>query len=214
VTFTFKTPDLRKAVLVFCVASILLFSGCDSGPANPPAAKETPAASQLETGRFALQKMLAPARFWAPDALPVRLESTNLKDSTGRDGKANFWRALFASTSRQRSEPFSWSGVSTADAKPGVDHGVEDSYNPSNRSSRTFDLNFLKIDTDKAFEVAQQHGGKQVLEKDPKTNVGYLLDWDVQSGQLRWHVIYGGSESIGKLTVLVDASSGEFLRKE
>jgi hypothetical protein len=27
-------------------------------------------------------------------------------------------------------------------------------------------------------------------------------------------VIYGGSESTGKLTVLVDASSGEFLRKE
>ena len=91
---------------------------------------------------------------------------------------------------------------------------MEDSYNPSNRSSRTFDLNFLKVDTDKAFEVAQQHGGKQVLEKDSKTNVGYLLDWDAQSGQLRWHVIYGGSESMGKLTVLVDATSGEFLRKE
>lgn len=196
------------------MAAMLLFSGCDSAPEKAPAAKETPAASQLETGRFALQKMLAPARFWAPDAQPVRLESTNLKDSNGRDGKANFWRALFASPSRQKSEPFSWSGVSTQDAKPGVDHGSEDSYNPANRSARTFDLNFLKIDTDKAFEVAQQHGGKQVLEKDPKVNVGYLLDWDAQSSQLRWHVIYGGSESMGKLTVLVDASSGEFLRKE
>jgi hypothetical protein len=41
-----------------------------------------------------------------------------------------------------------------------------------------------------------------------------MLDWDVQANQLRWHVIYGGSESTGKLTVLVDASSGEFLRKE
>jgi len=193
---------------------MLLPAGCDSTPEKAPAAKETPAASQLETGRFALQKMLAPARFWAPDAQPVRLESTNLKDSNGRDGKANFWRALFASPSRQKSEPFSWSGVSTQDAKPGVDHGSEDSYNPSNRSARTFDLNYLKTDTDKAFEVAQQHGGKQVLEKDPKVNVGYLLDWDAQSNQLRWHVIYGGSESMGKLTVLVDASSGEFLRKE
>jgi len=70
------------------------------------------------------------------------------------------------------------------------------------------------VDTDKAFEVAQEHGGKKVLEKDPKTNVGYLLDFDGQSNQLRWHVIYGGSESTGKLTVLVDASSGAFLRKE
>ena len=81
-------------------------------------------------------------------------------------------------------------------------------------SARPFDLNFLKVDTDKAFEVAQKHGGKQVLDKDPKVDVGYRLDWDVQSDQLRWHVIYGGSESTGKLTVIVDASSGTFLRKE
>jgi hypothetical protein len=31
---------------------------------------------------------------------------------------------------------------------------------------------------------------------------------------LRWHVIYGGSDSNSKLTVLVDASSGAFIRKE
>lgn len=206
--------NLKIAGVASSMALILLLAGCDSAPTNTTAKKETPPASQLETGRFALQKMLAPARFWAPDAQPVRLESSNIKDSNGHQGKANFWRALFASPSRQKSEPFTWSGVSSADSHPGVDHGPEDSYNPANRSARPFDLNFLKVDTDKAFEVAQQHGGKQVLDKDPKVGVGYLLDWDVQSGQLRWHVIYGGSESMGKLTVLVDASSGEFLRKE
>ncbi len=62
--------------------------------------------------------------------------------------------------------------------------------------------------------MAQEHGGKQVLEKDPKISVGYLLDWDAQSSQLRWHVMYGGMNPLGKLTVLVDASCGEFLRKE
>ena len=112
------------------------------------------------------------------DALPVRLESTNLKGSDGHDGKANFWRAQFASAGRQKAEPFTWSGVATDDTPKGVNHGVEDTYNPANRSARPFDLNFLKVDTDKAFEVAQEHGGKKVLEKDPKTNVGYLLDFD------------------------------------
>jgi hypothetical protein len=206
--------NVKNACMAASLALMFLFfAGCDSTP-TAPAAKATPAANQLETGRFALQKMLAPARFWAPDAQPVRLESTNVKESNGHEGKAIFWRALFASPSRQKSEPFTWSGISSADSHPGVDHGAEDSYNPANRSARPFDLNFLKVDTDKAFEVAQQHGGKQVLEKDPKVAVSYLLDWDVQSGQLRWHVFYGGSESTGKLSVLVDASSGEFLRKE
>lgn len=210
----FKLTYLKATALAILGMAMLLLAGCDSGSKSTPAAKETPAASELETGRFALQKMLVPAHLWAPDAQPIRLESSNIKDSTGHDGKANFWRALFASVSRQKSEPFTWSGVASSDVPKGVDHGTEDSYNPANRSYRTFDLNFLKSDTDKAFEVAQQHGGKQLLEKDPKTSVTYLLDWDAQSGQLRWHVIYGGSESMGKLTVLVDASSGAFIRKE
>jgi hypothetical protein len=205
---------MRKTILLVLGTAILVLAGCDSGSKSGPAPTATPAASESATGRFALQKMLPSSRLWAPDAQPIRLESSNVKDSNGRDGKANFWRALFGSVSRQKSEPFSWSGITTPDAHKGVDHGVEDSYNPANRSYRTFDLNFLKSDTDTAFEVAQQHGGKQLLEKDPKTTVSYALDWDSQSNQLRWHVIYGGSESTGKLTVLVDASTGNFIRKE
>jgi hypothetical protein len=79
---------------------------------------------------------------------------------------------------------------------------------------QTWDLNFLKVDTDQAFSTAQEHGGKELLEKDPKLGVSYLLDFDPSSSQLRWHVMYGGSGSSGKLTVLVDATSGKFLRKE
>ena len=204
---------IKKISLPVILALAAFCLGCDSGP-NTPAGKESPpAAAQLETGRFALQKMLAPARFWAPDAEPVRMESTNLKDTNGHDGKAIFWRAMFASPSRQKAETFTWAGIAT-DEPRGVNHGPEDTYNPANRAARSFDLNFLKVDTDQAFAVAQEHGGKQVLEKDPKVSVGYLLDFDVQSSQLRWHVIYGGSESTGKLTVLVDASSGTFLRKQ
>jgi hypothetical protein len=205
---------IKKTSLNMLLALAVICLGCSSEPTKAPAGNtEQPAVVQTETGRFALQRMLVPARGWSADAMPVRMESTNLKGSNGHDGKANFWRALFASPGRQKQEPFTWAGMATEDTPRGVNHGVEDTYNAANRSSRPFDLNFLKVDTDKAFEVAQEHGGKKLLDKDPKVNVGYLLDFDVQSNQLRWHVIYG-SDSIGKLTVLVDASSGAFLRKE
>jgi hypothetical protein len=203
-----------KKISLPVIFALVVCAGCDSGSKAPTSNDSQSAAAQLETGRFALQKMLAPARFWAGDAQPVRMESTNLKDTNGHDGKAVFWRATFASTAREKAEAFTWAGTATDDGPRGVNHGAEDSYNPANRAARTFDLNFLKSDTDKAFEVAQAHGGKQVLEKDPKVSVGYLLDFDAQSSTLRWHVIYGGSESTGKLTVLVDASTGAFLRKE
>ncbi|HJY87878.1 MAG TPA: hypothetical protein VKE24_13670, partial [Candidatus Acidoferrales bacterium] len=152
------------------------------------------------------------AHFWAGDAAPVQLSSTATGSSNGHDGKSGVWRAVFASPSRQKSEPFVWSGM--ADAERKVDHGVEDSYNPSNRSTQTWDLNFLKVDTDKAFTVAQQHGGKQLLEKEPQLGVNYLLDYSALTNQLRWHVTYGGNPSMGRLTVLVDASTGEFIHKE
>jgi hypothetical protein len=200
----------RRAGAIALCAWVLAFLGCDNAPKT--ASSTPPKTNQFETGRFALQKMYPSARFWSPDAQPVSLSSSATTDSNGHDGKSGSWRALFASRSRQKSEPFLWSGM--ADATRKIDHGVEDNYNPSNRSMQAWDPNFLKIDTDQAFSVAQQHGGKQLLEKDANLGVSYLLDFDPTSNQLRWHVVYGGSGSSGRLTVMVDASTGDFLRRE
>ncbi len=194
-------------MLLLCVAAFGLW-GCDDNTPKPA----QPKTNQFETGRFALQKMIPAARLWSSDAAPVTLSSTATSQTNGHDGKSGLWRAIFASRERKKSEPFLWSGM--ADAQRKVDHGIEDAYNPNNRSMQTWDLNYLKVDTDKAFEVAQEHGGKALLEKDPQQPIIYLLDFDSGAGQLRWHVIYGDTESGGKLTVLVDASTGQFLRKE
>ncbi len=48
----------------------------------------------------------------------------------------------------------------------------------------------------------------------PHKGVNYLLDYSALTNQLRWHVTYGGNTSMGRLTVLVDASTGEFIHKE
>lgn len=208
---TSRIVNLKKAGSLLLLAAALGLWGCEE---SKPTAPSQPKPSEFETGRFALQKMLAPARLWSQDALPINLRSQVFKDSNGQDGKSGFWRAVFASPARQKAEPFSWSGMASEDTPRGVNHGVEDTFNPNNRSTQPFDLNFLKVDTDKALEVAQQHGGKALLEKDPKQPIMYMLDFDAISSQLRWHVIYGDSESTAKLTVLVDASTGQFLRKE
>jgi hypothetical protein len=95
-----------------------------------------------------------------------------------------------------------------------VNPGIEDTYNPSNSSTTAFDIAFLKTDSDKAFEVAQQHGGDKILQKSPDTPVLYILEWDRVNNQLIWHVIYGTSRSDAKLKIAVNASTGEFLRVE
>jgi hypothetical protein len=200
----------RTCSLWFCVLTLLLF-GCESSPQKPQQITPAqPAAPDSQTGRFALQRMIAPAHLWAGDTQPIRMKSGTGQGYIGHDGKSAFWQAVFASPSRQKMEAFSWSGV----PPKGVDHGTEDTFNPGNRSTQPFDLAFLKVDSDKAYQVAQEHGGKQLLGKNPNQEVFYLLDWDPRTGHLRWHVIYGSSENNAQLAVIVDASTGDFVHKE
>ena len=136
----------------------MALAGCNDNAPKPASAPKT---NEFETGRFALQKMYVPARLWAGDAQPVNLSSSATSLSNGAEGKAGSWQTVFASRSLQKSQPFLWSGM--ADAPRRIDHGVEDFYNPNNRSMMAWDPNFLKIDSDEAFNIAQQHGGKQLL---------------------------------------------------
>lgn len=208
---------MKKLCLFLLVAVIMLLLGCDSAPEKSASAAGASQQKQTEvqTGRFALQKMIAPARLWAADAQPIRMTSSASKDNLGHNGQSGFWQTTFASPARQRSEGFSWSGLVGPDApQRGVDHSSEDSFNPGNRSTQPFDLAFLKVDSNQAFDMAQQHGGKQVLEKNPNQEVVYILDWDPRTEELRWHVIYGNSPNNSQLTVIVNAATGGFMHKE
>jgi hypothetical protein len=207
---------MRKLIMLLAVAAIV--AGCSSEPekkegvtASQPAAKK----QEYETGRVAFQKGFISARGWAADAQPFQLESQYTKDAPVNTGKCGVWKATFASVSRRAAKPFIWSGVNQDDAPaPGVNPGPEDDFNPSNQNTQPFDLAFLKQDSDKAFEVAQAHGGEKIMKADPKQPVIFLLDWWPKENKLKWHVIYGTNRADAKLRVAVDATTGEFLKVE
>ncbi|MBZ5570767.1 MAG: hypothetical protein LAO09_02675 [Acidobacteriia bacterium] len=202
--------------LLMAALALLAMAGCSSEPAKPAQSeKPKPKATDFETGRVAFQRLYVAAHGWAHDAQAFRLESQLTADSKGKEGKADVWRAAFASPTQRSVKPYVWSGTDASDAPSrGVTPGTEDSYSPSNSSTQIFDIAFLKVDSDKALEVAQKHGGDKVLEKDPDTPVLYMLDWSRATNQLIWHVIYGTSRDDAKLRVAVNASSGDFIRVE
>jgi len=206
----------RLSCAALLVALLALLGACSS-ESNKPAEPEKPETKgpELITGRSAFQKVYIAARGWKPDAKPYRLESTATSDGNGHDGKWAVWRGSFASASQRSVKSYTWSG-SAADGAParGVNPGIEDSYNPSNSNTQVFDIAFLKIDSDQAFGTAQKHGGDKVLEKAPETPVIYVCDWNHNTNELVWHVIYGASRDGAKLTVAVNASTGEFIRVE
>ena len=208
---------MRKLVLLLTLAALV--AGCSSEPEKTggdttpakPAAKK----NQYETGRVAFQKAYITARGWGADVQPFRLESQYTTDAPVTEGKCGVWRALFASASRRATKPFVWSGVTANDAPPpGVNAGIEDEFNPTNATTQPFDPGFLKQDSDKAFEVAQAHGGDKLMKKDPKQQVIFLLDWWPKENKLKWHVIYGTGPLDAKLRVAVDATTGDFLKVE
>jgi hypothetical protein len=200
--------------LYLSLMALAFLAGCSSQP-NKPAEPPKPKPPELLTGRSAFQKMYIQARGWARDAQPFRLESQRNKDANGHDGKAAIWRASFASPSRASIKPFVWSGTDASDAPSrGVSPGSEDSYSASNSNTQIFDIAFMKVDTDKAFEEAQKHGGEKILAKNPDLPVLYIADWKGSENELIWHVIYGNDRDSAKLKVAVNASTGSFLDVE
>lgn len=192
---------MKSLVLIFLALAVI--SGCTSEPAQ----QQKPQPPEALTGRAAFQKLYISARGWAGDIRPYQLQSSVVGDNKGADGKAVVWHAAFASETQHSSKPYAWSGIDSPDAPSrGVTPGPQDNYTPNN----TFDMNFLKVDSDKAYEVAQKHGGDKITG----TPVIYLLDWAPGENKLVWHVIYGNSRDNAKLVVDVDASTGEFIRKE
>jgi hypothetical protein len=202
--------------LLMAVLTLGVMTGCSSEPSKPAQTERPqPKPPEFVTGRTAFQHLYVAARGWARDAQPYRLESSATADSKGRDGKAGLWRAFFASAAQKAVKPYVWSGEDIPDGPSrGISPGTQDTYNPSNSSTQVFDIAFLKVDSDKALETAQKHGGDKVLAKDPDVPILYMLDWSHATNELVWHVIYGNSRDDAKLKVDVNASSGDFIRVE
>jgi len=199
-----KMKKMKKIFLAILAAGLM--AGCSSEPSKP---SETPTPKDPEaiTGSSALYKCYISARGWAQDAQPFRAESRASTGAKGHDGKAGEWRVGFASPAQRATKFYTW-------ANDDISHGTDDTYSPTNSSTQIFNVQFLKTDTDKAFAVAQQHGGDKLLEAEPDTPVLYVLDWNRQSNELLWHVIYGTDRDTAKLRVSVNASTGDFSRVE
>ncbi len=199
---------MRKFIVAVGVLAAGLLAGCSSQPSQPtPAETPKPKAPETITGSGAFFKCYVAARGWAQDAQPYRAESQPSPDSNGRDGKSGQWRVGFASPAQHSTKTYTWSNGD-------ISHGVDDTYSPSNSSTQVFNVQFLKIDTDKALSSAQQHGGEKLLQKEPDTPIFYILDWDRETNALQWHVIYGTDRETAKLRVAVNAATGEFSRVE
>src|SRR5260370_1119942 len=189
--FSQKGLSMKRLALVMLVLAVI--SGCTSEPTQT---EQKPQPTEVLTGRSAFQQLYVSARGWAADARPYQLQSQVIGDSKFKDGKAALWRAGFASQQMRGSKPYPWSVIDSPDAPSrGISPGTHDSHLPRN----AFDINFLKVDSDKAFEVAQKHGGEENLQQRADNPGFYLLDWKRHGKILVLHVLYWDKRNDAKI---------------
>jgi hypothetical protein len=156
--------------------------------------------------------MVDSAQRWQPDAMPVQLESEQNDEATGFDGKATVWRAKFGSPSQRKLRTYTCSGSRLSGAAPfGVTGSVESPY-PPHAIVAVFQPAYLQIDSDKAFTIAQQHGGSNLTKGDSKHPVYYYAALDPASSGVHWFVSYGSSLDDTDGIGVIDASTGKYLR--
>jgi hypothetical protein len=190
-------------------------SACGSAPKTPSATAATVAPEKKEpvlyTGKNCMSQMESAAARWQPDAMPIHLESGLNAESNGQNGKSTIWHGMFASPSRGTWRSFTCSG-SRLEEEPaiGVSGSIEMASSPETAGAM-FQPLLLIVDSDKAYETAQENGGAKLLKKNPEQPVLYSLNWDAKTRKLVWAVMYGTSHSDSKGMGLIDATSGKFL---
>jgi hypothetical protein len=201
------------------LALMHLLTGCESTPkpgegGQPASTAATPTQSKppaLYTGLQAFNCVNGLAQRWSSDVIPVRLESQVNSEANGQDGKATVWKAGFISPSRGKLKYFFCSGSRLKDSPPyGPSADTEQAYGPD-VPSLGFQPLFLKTDSDKAYAVAQEHGGASLIKKDPNQVVTYFVLWNPKQRALYWYVMYGKDKESAAGAGIVNALTGAYV---
>lgn len=208
---------LRMTLFAVLLLGLDLVTGCNSSPSSDAnqqtssAATPTPSKPLVPyTGLQAFSRVSGLAQKWAVDAIPVRLESQVNSEANGQGGKATVWKATFISPSRGKLKYFYCSGSRLKESPPyGSSGDVEQAYSPD-VPALEFQPLLLKTDSDKAYDVSQQHGGAALIKKNPDQVVTYFVLWNTKQHALYWYVMYGKEKESAVGTVLVNALTGAY----
>jgi len=204
---------LRIPVLAVLLFSLYILIACESAPeaaTSSTTTASTPKSPSPYTGLQAFNCVNGLAQKWSADVIPVRLESQVNSEANGQDGKSTVWKAGFISPNRRMIKYFYCSGSRLKDSPVyGASAGTEESYGPD-VASLGFQPLFLKTDSAQAYTVAQEHGGANLLKKNPNQEVTYFVLWNPKQRNLYWYVMYGKDQQSAAGTGIVNALTGAY----
>jgi hypothetical protein len=190
---------------LIALAPALLLPSCSSGPAPPAQPAKPP---EPLTGLHALYQMYTSARAWAQDLQILHLSSIDIREVQHQDGKAAAWQVVFVSQALAKSRTYTFS---VYEASATLHQGIfPDASQDWSGTGKPFLLEAAKIDSDKAWDLALEHG-RDYNSKNPNIPISYTLGMD-KGTDPAWRVIWGESAGESSFSVLVDASTGDFIQ--
>jgi len=200
---------IMKARLLLVIWGVALLSAGCSEEAKTPAKKAEKAVEPV-TGQTALYRMYQVARSWAPDAMVLKVNSIHLTDVAAVVGKAGAWQAVFTSSALNTARTYTYSvAEEEGNLHQGVFPGPQESW--SGPADTAFLIGAVKVDTDAAYKTALGQAG-DAQKKDPKQTISFLLERGEGLTNPAWRVIWGESVGTSGFSVLVDASTGVYLK--
>ncbi len=193
----------RRDLLV--LAPALLLPSCSPAP---PAKTDSEKPPEPVTGLHALYQMYTSARAWAQDLQILRYSSINISEVRRQPGKAAAWQVVFVSPALGMARTWTFS---VYEASATLHQGIfPDAPENWSGGGKPFTIQAAKVDTDAVWETALKHGA-EYNGRNPDIPISYTLEVD-RGADPMWRVIWGRSAGDSSFSVLVDASTGDFVQ--
>lgn len=202
---------MRKLTIAIGCAVCLALAGCSGTPTKTAAPKKEEAPPEPVSGREALYKMFMAARSWSSDIEILKLSSINLPEVKAVPGKAAAWQVMFVSPSKGKARSWTYSVIeSEGNLHKGTFAGLEEGWSGPRGVNRPLIIQAVKVDSDAAYKTALTKAA-EYEKKNPGKTISLILESTKKHPNPAWRVIWGESVSTSNFSVLVDASTGEYL---
>jgi hypothetical protein len=210
-----KTDMLKSSTLpITAAATLALHVACfdSSSPSEIKARQEKGAKKAAEpvSGQNAYYRMYGLAKGWAPDVQAYQCEPVRMNALPEKDGRFPAWKCSFVSESKRQMKTYSYSVIEGEGLYKDVFAGHDESYSGPRGQNVPFPILALKIDTDAAIETAKGKSA-EYMKKNPDLPITPVLEKTKELGNAVWRV-YWGNPATSNYSVLVDASTGEYIK--
>ncbi|MEZ5353862.1 MAG: hypothetical protein R2762_14585 [Bryobacteraceae bacterium] len=202
---------MHRSAQLSTLASFSLLVMAAACTSEPPKPKEKKAPPEMVGGQSAFFKMYGQARVWAQDVQGYQCIPIPLAAHPAADGKWPAWRCQYASAAKGAVKSWSFSIAEEEGIHEGVFGGPEERLNTAGQM-QPWPIQALKVDSAAAIETAKDlKEAKAYMAKHPDTPITVELARTKRHPNLRWRVIWGTSASTSNFSVIVDATTGQYV---